>query len=128
MPSVRTPPYSAQVFNLTTYPNLVGFFEELGVDAEPSDMSFALSVDNGRCKAHFFLETRPQMPRHLVSGSLCHVAPSALSSLRRLEWGSDGLAGLFAQRKNIWSPSFLRMIWDILRFGRDAPKVRGQEV
>lgn len=37
-----------QVFNLTTYPYLVQMFKELGVDHEPSDMSFALSVDGGR--------------------------------------------------------------------------------
>ena len=37
-----------QVFNLTTYPYLVQLFKELGVDHEPSDMSFALSIDGGR--------------------------------------------------------------------------------
>ena len=36
-----------QVYNLTTYPNLVGLFEALGVDTEESEMSFALSMDNG---------------------------------------------------------------------------------
>ena len=33
-----------QVCNFTTYPHLFGFFGALGVDTEPSDMSFALST------------------------------------------------------------------------------------
>ncbi|EIE24233.1 cyclopropane fatty acid synthase [Coccomyxa subellipsoidea C-169] len=77
-----------QVYNLTTYPNLVGLLEELGVDTEPSDMSFGLSIDGGA-----------------------------------LEWGSRGLGAIFAQRRNLLSPGFLRMIWDVIRFGREAPEV-----
>jgi predicted NAD/FAD-binding protein len=79
----------AQVYNLTTYPNLVGFLEELGVDTEPSDMSFSLSIDAGK-----------------------------------LEWASHNLDTIFAQRSNLGSPSFLRMIYDVVRFGKEAPKVR----
>ena len=79
-------PSPLQVFNLTTYPNFVGLLECLGVDSQPSDMSFALSVGGGA-----------------------------------LEWGSNAL---FAQRSNLISPSFLRMVWDLLRFGREAPKAR----
>ena len=77
------------MYNLTTYPNLVGLFEALGVDTAPSDMSFAVSMDGGA-----------------------------------LEWGSRGLRAVFAQRGNLLSPSFLRMVWDVLRFGRQAPLVR----
>lgn len=84
--------WCCQVFNLSTYPNFVGFLEQLRVDSEPSDMSFACSVDGGR-----------------------------------VEWGSDGLAGIFAQRKNILSPSHWRMVWDVIRFGRQAPKVMSHQ-
>ncbi|KAI8475498.1 MAG: cyclopropane fatty acid synthase [Monoraphidium minutum] len=78
-----------QVYNLTTYPHLVGFLEALKVDTEPSDMSFSLSVDDGR-----------------------------------LEWASVGdLDTVFAQRSNVLSPTFLRMVYDVVRFGREAPKV-----
>ncbi|GFR51020.1 hypothetical protein Agub_g13347 [Astrephomene gubernaculifera] len=41
----------------------------------------------------------------------------------KLEWGSDNLDTIFAQRRNIASPSFLAMIKDVIRFGREAPKV-----
>ena len=66
----------------------MGLFETLGVETEPSEMSFALSVDDGA-----------------------------------VEWGSHGLDSVFAQRKNIASPSFLAMLRDIIRFGREAPEV-----
>ena len=37
-----------QVFNRSTYGHFEQFLEELGVDSEESDMSFSLSVDDGR--------------------------------------------------------------------------------
>ena len=76
------------MYNLTTYPHLVGLLEALGVDTEPSEMSFALSMDRGA-----------------------------------LEWGSHSLDTIFAQRSNLFSLSFWRMIFDVVRFGRQAPKV-----
>ncbi|XP_075511642.1 uncharacterized protein LOC142547307 isoform X1 [Primulina tabacum] len=36
------------VFNRVTYPNMMDFFENLGVDVELSDMSFAVSLNEGR--------------------------------------------------------------------------------
>jgi len=40
-----------------------------------------------------------------------------------LEWASHGLGTIFAQRENLWKASFWRMIYDVLRFGLQAPKV-----
>ncbi|XP_057957913.1 uncharacterized protein LOC131150880 isoform X2 [Malania oleifera] len=36
------------VFNRVTYPNMMEFFESLGVEMEASDMSFSVSLDNGQ--------------------------------------------------------------------------------
>jgi uncharacterized protein len=38
-----------------------------------------------------------------------------------LEYSSRGAAGFFAQRRNLWSPSHLRLLGEILRFNREAP-------
>lgn len=35
------------VYNTAAYPNLIAFFETLGVETAPSDMSFAVSLDRG---------------------------------------------------------------------------------
>ena len=38
------------VFNPLNYPNLVNMFDQLGVATQDSDMSFAVSLDGGRCE------------------------------------------------------------------------------
>jgi predicted NAD/FAD-binding protein len=58
--------------------------------------------------------------------------PSSMSfSVRNeqsgLEYNGTSLNGLFAQRRNLLRPSFLRMIADILRFNREAPRLLGEE-
>lgn len=73
------------VFNEATYPNLIALLDELAVTSYATDMSFGLSMDNGR-----------------------------------LEWAGTNLDTVFAQRKNVLSPSFLGMLNDILRFNRAA--------
>jgi predicted NAD/FAD-binding protein len=73
------------VFNDRTYPNLIALFDELGVAAHRSDMSFSVSLDGGR-----------------------------------LEWAGTNLNTVFAQRRNLFSPSFLGMLRDILRFNASA--------
>lgn len=76
------------VFNRRTYPNLCALFELLGVEATPSDMSFAVSLE------------RPA-----------------------LEWAGSDLRTLFAQKRNLARPAFLRMVADILRFNRAATRM-----
>ncbi len=39
----------------------------------------------------------------------------------RLEWAGTNLASVFAQRRNAFSPTFLLMLRDILRFNKAAP-------
>jgi uncharacterized protein len=73
------------VFNDWTYPNFIAMLQELGVEWQPSDMSFSL-----RCER------------------------------TGLEYNGTSLNSLFAQRRNLLRPSFLRMLAEILRFNREA--------
>ncbi|HZZ11080.1 MAG TPA: FAD-dependent oxidoreductase, partial [Paraburkholderia sp.] len=75
------------VFNDRTYPNLIALFDELGVKAHPSDMTFSVSLDEGR-----------------------------------LEWAGTSLNTVFAQRRNLFSPTFLGMLRDIMRFNGSAQR------
>ncbi len=75
------------VFNEATYPNFCALLAHLGVRSNATEMSFAVSLDDGR-----------------------------------LEYSGSGLAGLFAQRRNIVSPRFWSMLQDLLRFYRQAPR------
>ena len=73
------------VYNELTYPNLIAFFEMLGVETVPSDMSLSVQVQD-----------------------------------KGLEWSGTNLNTVFAQRKNLLRPSFLKMLTQILRFNREA--------
>lgn len=73
------------VFNDVTYPHFIALLDELGVESQPSEMSF-----------------------------------SVRSERRPLEYNGASLNALFAQRSNLFRPSFYRMLLDILRFNREA--------
>jgi len=73
------------VFNNATYPGFVAELTRLGVESQPTTMSFGVT--------------------DRVTG---------------LEYGGESLAALFAQRRNLVRPAFLRMLADIVRFNRSA--------
>ncbi len=77
------------VYNEATYPNFSALLDHLGVETKPTNMTFAVSLDDGR-----------------------------------LEYSGTGLAGLFAQPRNVVSPRFWGMLRDLLRFYREAPHRR----
>jgi predicted NAD/FAD-binding protein len=79
------------VFNHRTYPNLVKLFDDIKVDTSASDMSFS-----------------------------CKLPLSDQPGARILEWAGANLNTVFAQRRNLFNPRFLRMIRDILRFNRET--------
>src|SRR5262245_43051432 len=77
------------VYNELNYPELTALFDHLGVETVASDMSFSVSADGGR-----------------------------------FEWCGRGrtfgeiLDGVFAQRSNLTSLSFLWMLREMARFNR----------
>jgi predicted NAD/FAD-binding protein len=79
------------VYNELNYPELTALFAHLGVETTETSMSFSVSADQGR-----------------------------------FEWKGGGkswretAAGLFAQPKNLLSPSYLRMLRDILTFNNQS--------
>ncbi len=44
-----------------------------------------------------------------------------------LEYKTSPLNALFAQRTNLFTPRFYKMLWDVLRFRREAPQLLTQE-
>lgn len=74
------------VYNDLNYPNLIGLFDALGVKTEPSNMSFAVSLDEGA-----------------------------------YEYSGGGLPGVFAQKRNIFSPKHIQMLRELLRFYKTVP-------
>lgn len=71
------------VYNERTYPNFTRLLERLGVETQPTEMSFSVKCE----------ETQ-------------------------LEYNGTTLGTLFAQRRNLFRPSFYRMLVDIFRFYR----------
>ncbi|MDB5617425.1 FAD-dependent oxidoreductase [Tardiphaga sp.] len=83
------------VYNELNYPDLTELFAHLDVETVESCMSFAVTADGGKFEWKGGGDT----------------------------WG-DTARGLFAQPKNLFSPSYLRMLRDILTFNEQSVKDR----
>jgi len=83
------------VFNKENYPNMIHWFDQLGVKMENSDMSLSVSIDRD----------------------------AQIWNPLRIEWSSDGLNGLFANKFQLFNPEFYRFFFDMLRFNRDAASI-----
>ena len=88
------------VFNRKTYPRLVRLFEEIGVPIAPSEMSFSVSIDASEKTGHN----------------------------KKIEWAGNDLNSFFGQRSNLFSLSFWRMAYDILRFNRLATRLAEEQI
>lgn len=73
------------VYNDWTYPNFIKLMTELGVQSQPTEMSFSVKCEQ-----------------------------------TGLEYGGSDLNTLFAQRSNLFSPAYLKMLWDIVSFNKQA--------
>jgi len=88
------------VFNRKTYPRLVRLFEEIQVPIAPSEMSFSVSIDAG----------------------------GKTGRNKKIEWAGNDLNSFFGQRSNLFSLSFWRMAYDILRFNRLATRLAEEQI
>ncbi len=88
------------VFNRKTYPRLVRLFEEIQVPIAPSEMSFSVSIDAGE----------------------------KIGRNKKIEWAGNDINSFFGQRRNLFSLSFWRMAYDILRFNRLATRLAEEQI
>ena len=88
------------VLNERTYPNLLALLAALEVPTARSDMSFSVQV------------------------------PGAGPRGGSLEWSGSDLSSVFAQKRNLANPRFLRMLADIVRFNRVTTQLaeRGEDL
>ena len=105
------------VFEANDYPG--GHTNTIRVESGRRD----LDVDTG-----FIIFNRENYPNFTamldelgVRSQSTDMSFSVRSDRDRLEWNGSSLNQIFAQRRNLFRPGFLRMLREIVRFNREAP-------
>jgi predicted NAD/FAD-binding protein len=75
--------------------------------------------------AHYPLLTRLLDELHVTSKSTA-MSFSVQNAATGLEYNATNLNTLFCQRRNLFSPRFLGMVGDLMRFYREAPALLGE--
>ncbi|MGZ3305289.1 MAG: FAD-dependent oxidoreductase, partial [Asticcacaulis sp.] len=90
----------------------------VGTDDRPLWIDMGFIVFNAPCYPNLVA-----LFEHLgVAHQLTDMSFGVSVDRGRLEYGSLGLNGIFAQRRNLFRPRFLSLLLDIVRFYREAPK------
>lgn len=90
----------------------------VGTDSDPLWIDMGFIVFNAPCYPNLVALFEHLDVEHQPSDMSFGVSVDAGS----LEYGSLGLKGIFAQRRNLFRPRFLSLLLDIVRFYREAPK------
>ncbi len=97
-----------------------GHTHTVDVEEEPDPVA----IDTGFivCNDWTYPEFLGLLARLGVATQPSHMSFSLQNERTGLEYNGTSLNALFAQRRNLLSPSFLAMLRDILRFNRAAPR------
>ena len=91
------------------------------VDSIPVDTGFMV------CNAVTYPNMLSWFDRHAVQLETSDMSLSVSMHNGALEWSSNGLTGLYAQKRNLLNPYFAGMVRDIVRFKGDVLQFLGDE-
>ena len=117
--SHQAEPCEVTVFEANDYAGGHTDTHRLNIDAQEVNVDTGFIVFN----EHNYPDFTQLLKSLGVSWQDTDMSFSAVNEATGMEYGAEGLKRLFAQRRNLLSPSFYRMLWDLFRFYREAPQV-----
>lgn len=107
-------------------PNLGGHADshDIEVDGQTITVDTGFLVYNESRYHHF----KDMLNRYDVDTEASDMSFAVSNRVTGLEYNATSVGGLFCDKKNLVSGAFYRMIYDIIRFYRKAPKLLADEV